>query len=373
MPRTNGSARHLAYYVTSHGFGHATRTCAILRELFLIHERRARAKLHLHIVGDVPRWIFDDLAPWDRFIRFRPKRCDFGLAQKDGIHVDHAATEAILATYLDGFDAVAREEAEFMREREISIVASDIPALPFLAASIAGIPSVGISNFGWDFIYRAYAGESAIFAEAIARFEDAYGRASLLLRLPFSPPMEIFPRRDDIPLVVRHARRSREAVRAELRLATDPRPIALLSFGGFGLKGLSAEALAEHDDVVFLVFGIDASAAPPNVLAIPDGRYFFPDLVRAADVIISKPGYSIVSEAIAHQRPMLYAPRDDFPEAAYLVAGLEAHVPAERIELDALSSGGLGAALDRLLASKEYRPLDRTDGAVVAAERILRG
>jgi L-arabinokinase len=362
--------RQIAFYITSHGLGHATRSSAIIRELFRATQGREPG-LRVDVVGELPAWVFDELAPWRASIRFRKKRCDFVLAQKDGVRIDYEATDLILADYLCGIDAQAGEEAAYLRAEGIDLVLSDIPAVPFAAAASAGIPSIGISNFGWDYIYRAYADRSRRFAEAAARFAEAYANASLLLRLPFSPQMEVFPRREDVPLVVRHARKSAQEIRAELGLAADRRPIALLSFGGFGLTDFDAGDLAAHDRFIFIAFGISARSVPAHVLMIPDGRCYFPDLVRASSVIVSKPGYSIVSEAVAHQRAFLYAPRDDFAEAPHLVRGLTAHVPARRIELADFASCAFIDALDALIASDDYHPLGRTDGASVAAARIL--
>ena len=43
------------------------------------------------------------------------------------------------------------------------------------------------------------------------------------------------------------------------------------------------------------------------------------DLVRAADVVVTKPGYGIISEAIANDAALLYTSRGRFVEYDVLV------------------------------------------------------
>jgi L-arabinokinase len=95
------------------------------------------------------------------------------------------------------------------------------------------------------------------------------------------------------------------------------------------------------------------------------------DLLRAADVIIAKPGYGIVADIIAHQVPVLYVERDDFPESHYLVQALNEFATAEFLPLDDLLSGSIEPQLVRLLTRDRHWPAVALNGAQIAAEKII--
>ncbi len=150
-----------------------------------------------------------------------------------------------------------------------------------------------------------------------------------------------------MPLVARHARQPREQTREQLNIAKDKK-VTLISFGGFGLQEFDFSPLAKLDDWVFITER-DLSTPAPNILSLINGHYSYPDLVAAADVIVTKPGYGIVSEAIANQRAVLYTSRGDFPEEPLLIEGLQRYTRCREISNHKLRSGDWHDALEALL------------------------
>ena len=53
--------------------------------------------------------------------------------------------------------------------------------------------------------------------------------------------------------------------------------------------------------------------------AMYDRGYRYEDLVRAVDVVVTKPGYGIISECLANDTALLYTSRGDFREYQVLV------------------------------------------------------
>jgi UDP-N-acetylglucosamine:LPS N-acetylglucosamine transferase len=88
-------------------------------------------------------------------------------------------------------------------------------------------------------------------------------------------------------------------------------------------------------------------------------------------VIVTKPGYGIVADALAHQKPVLYTNRGEFPEYGHLVQALDELTAAEFIAQDDLFSGNIETHLARLLGKDRKWPPVELNGAAVAAERIL--
>ena len=96
----------------------------------------------------------------------------------------------------------------------------------------------------------------------------------------------------------------------------------------------------------------------------------FPALMAAADVVVAKPGYGTVSEAIAAGCRLVYAERGDFPEYPIMVEEMKRYLPCEPVGNADLMAGRLGPAIARVL-EQAVPPAPRIDGARVVAERLL--
>ena len=57
----------------------------------------------------------------------------------------------------------------------------------------------------------------------------------------------------------------------------------------------------------------------PRRRSVSHGSFRYEDLVAAADVVVTKPGFGIIAECIAARTPMLYTSRGDFREYDLLV------------------------------------------------------
>lgn len=361
----------LVAYVSGHGFGHATRTAELLRAL-----RQLDPGLPLHVVGAVPPELFEGVVAGP--LRVRRLACDVGLVQRDALTIDLAATAAAWAGFARGFDALVRREATLLRQARTRLVLGDVPPLAFAAAAEAGVPSVALANFSWDWIYRHYAPRLPALAEAADACAAAYARCDLLLRLPFAGDLSVFPNIEDVPLLARRPRVGRADVRRRLGLSLGR--LVLISFGGIGVPGLDPGVLAALPDLHFFLVGETPGAAAPlrlpaNVTFVPRARLAeaglgYPDLVGAADALVTKPGYGIVSDAIGAGTGIVYTDRGDFPEYPILVEAIERWLPSAHISNADLLAGRWRAPLERVLGTPAPEP-PRTDGAAVAARRLL--
>jgi L-arabinokinase len=92
--------------------------------------------------------------------------------------------------------------------------------------------------------------------------------------------------------------------------------------------------------------------------------------VACADVVITKPGYGIVSEAIAAGTAVLYTRRGDFREQQLLIDGLHRFTRSQEIDNARLRSGDWGESLETLCQSAFPAERLPTHGDVVVAERL---
>ncbi len=347
----------LAVYVSGHGFGHLTRTCEVLREV-----RLRSAGLPITVSTAAPEWLVTAaVAPP---VTVRSLLCDVGLAQKDALAIDEEGTVERCRAFDAGFEALAAEEARFLRESGARLVLGDVPALAFAAAARAGVPAFGLANFSWDWIYRHLASRHPALLASAERAARAYAGAELLLALPFAGDLSAFPRREEVGLVARRPSVARGEARRRLGLENEQRPVALLSFGGIGLPGLSRERLAAQG--LCALFPEDL---PHHRLAALGLAY--EDVVGAADAAVTKPGYGIVTDAIGARTPLVYTDRGDFPEYPIMVAEMGRYLPSVHVSQETLRGGLIGEAIERARTLSWPAEAADTGGAARAAERIL--
>jgi L-arabinokinase len=264
-----------------------------------------------------------------------------------------------------------------MRRANAALVVSDAPPLACEAAALAGIPSLVIANFTWDWIYQGYSEYLFGAPELVPSIQRAYARAEAAWRLPMHGGFDTFGTVIDVPFVARHSRREADRVRAAFNLPLD-KPLVLSSFGGVGIKEMDlgkVDCLGEFA-IVHTVRHASDNPCSSGVFAITESSLYergfrYEDLVRAADVVVTKPGYGIISECIANDSAMLYTSRGRFAEYDVLVREMPRFLRCRYIEQDTLFAGRWREGLRALLASPSPPERPATDGAQVIARRLL--
>lgn len=356
-------------YISGHGFGHAS------REIEIIHALAARRPDWAIVLRTAvsPSLLARSLRVPHHVL---PGACDTGLVQRDSVTNDDEATTRETLAFYGSFDARVTEECDRLAGLDVAAIVADIPPLAFAVATRLGVPSVAVANFTWDWIYEW---QDAL-REApglLPLIRQAYGQATRALRLPLSHPFDVFPVVEDIPLVARAAGHSRAETRRRIGLPLD-RKVALLSFGGYGLQRLDVAGLDCLDEwTVLLTDRIAASVAPsPSVKFLSEEIFTtdlrYEDLVAAVDVVVTKPGYGIISECAAAGTAMLYTSRGRFREYDLLVQEMPALLRCRYLTQEALFAGRWKAALTALLAQPAPPERPAVNGAAVAAEWIER-
>jgi L-arabinokinase len=261
-------------------------------------------------------------------------------------------------------------ELSYIKNHDIRLIIGDTPPLCFEIAARAALPSISITNFTWDIIYRAYIEEYPGFGPLVEEMTRFYGNATLALTLPYPCDTSMFPRQQPIPWVARHSLLTRRQARMKFALPQSA-TIVLLSFGGLGLPHFPWTRLKQETDFLFVATGDDKQGSEDNLRLLPESQSQYEDLVRAADVIVTKPGYGIVADVLAHRLPILYTDRGNFSEYPYLVDALSACATSEFIPQEELLDGNVAPYLSRLLGKElNWPPVDLT-GAQIAATKIL--
>ena len=361
----------VTFYISGHGYGHASRQIEIINSL-----ARHMPTLGILVRTSAPRWLFDRTvrAPF----RFFECPCDTGIVQIDSLRLDEEESVRRAASFYATFEERVAREAAFLHEHRVDLVVCDAPPLACAAAEMAGRQSIVISNFTWEWIYGGYrALFERIGPHVIPTIRQAYAEAREGWRLPMHGGFADIRSVKDLPWVARHATVTRDAVLRRLAIPSD-RPLALASFGGYGVRDLDPATLDCLSTWTVVITGRETPAALPNGVAFVDESALYAsglryeDLVAACDVVVSKPGYGIISECIANDTALLYTSRGHFVEYDVMVREMPRVLRCAYIDQESLLAGRWHAALDELLAAPPVQAPPLTDGADVAASWLAR-
>lgn len=359
----NGRHAGIAYFISAHGFGHAVRSCDLIRSF-----ARLYPEIPITLSTGVPdEFIRDRLA--NASVTLRNETFDVGMVQLDSVQVDVEATlrrvielERKRADLIEGI-------AHFLRGSEIGLVVADIPFLPIAAAREAGVPSVVLANFTWDWIYEEFAERDARWRDLVARIAADYACADLLLRLPFHAPMPAFREVEDIPLLAEPGRPRREEI-ARVTGADSGKTWVLLSFASLRWGREAMERLERMAHVEFFAMApLDCPGG--GVHTVPREVIPFSDLLASVDVVVSKPGFGLLSECVVNRKPLIYVERTNFREYSILESAIRRHLPHRKISAEELYGGDIeGALRDILSAPAHFVPVPAGGGPRAAT--ILR-
>jgi len=361
----------IAFYISGHGFGHAARQIEVINAL----APRLPDGWRLVVRTGAARWLFDRTLR--ARVTFLPGDCDPGIVQIDSLRLDEAATAKAAAAFYATVDERVAAEAALLQAHEARLVIGDAPPLACAAAAAAGVASVVIGNFTWDWIYEAYEEAFAVDAPAVLPvIRQAYAAAKAGWRLPMHGGFATVPSVTDLPFVARHASRPKAQVLRALQIPAD-KPLALTSFGGYGLEGLDLDRLdCRHRWTVVSTGRTMPERVPEATAFVHEGWIYdrglrYEDIVAAVDVVVTKPGYGIISECIANRTAILYTSRGRFPEYDVMVRDMPRVLRSDYIDQEALLAGAWLDPLDALLAAPPPPERPATDGAQVTVGRIL--
>jgi len=308
----------IAYYVSAHGFGHMSRSSVVIAELLLrswvdcIHVSSNRV---------------DFLNFESPNLKKRRIKTDVGMAQRDSLSIDIPRTLLELHDFYSNQSNLLKSEIEWIKRNNIDLIITDVSSFPILLGLELSIPVIFVGNFTWDGIYEHYQDKTPAFKQYSEKLKVEYSFASEAFLLPFSMPMTMFLEKKNIGLVARRTPKSKQETRKSLGFS-DNQIYILLSFGAYGLE--ESQLQWKEFPKGFVLVSDDKTIEHPLVQKIESIPY--PEIVKAVDCVITKPGYGILSETLIAGTPILTTDRGDFAEVPYLIEGLESffswsHVP----------------------------------------------
>jgi hypothetical protein len=326
--------------ISGHGFGHAAQVVPVLNALI-----RLVPDLRILLRTTVPAAFFTDrlLPPWE----ISPVQQDIGCIQNGPLTIDVKQTWHEHARFHRSWEERLQAESDAMKAAAPNVILADTPYLALAAGQAAAIPSVALASFTWDLVLSEYIAPPSIDRRAILRLiRQAYTQADLALRIAPAPTMALFQRLIDIGPIAEPAPSAREQLTECLGLAPGEQTV-LVGFGGIPLDSLPFDRLESLTGYRFL---FDGSIPPESrrFVAIASLPFSFKTLTASVDVIMTKPGYGTLVEAVALQTPVVYVRRYNFADEQPLVDYLHQYGRGVELSLDDFTHGHWEESLQRV-------------------------
>ncbi|MFH1761785.1 MAG: hypothetical protein ABIA63_11860 [bacterium] len=358
---------NIAFYITGHGLGHISRQTLVIREILKIRPVSKifiRSKAHSwYIKGELG----------DK-VHHTPVACDTGVRQIDSLQLLKYESLKDFHTFYKNRTIFYKQELSFIRKNKISLIVTDFSHFAMELAGKAGIPCIGITNFTWDYIYEQYTAEYPEFAWIPGKIREMHKSCTEVFRLPFNHVFKGFKKIADIPMIAHFSAKKKKAIKAELCVPRNKKCV-LISFGGFSIQDFSSDWIRKQNSYFFMANETSNLSIPGlinfNFEFIKKSGLEYCDLVKAADVVVTKPGYGIISECLANKTGIIYTSRGPFREYSRLVKHIKKYLHGVYITPGKVKTGDLEEALHTYFKSKHRIITLPSHGAKYAAQKIL--
>jgi hypothetical protein len=319
--------------------------------------------IQFDIFTQVPRRFFHNSLVQN--FRYYHLCTDIGLVQTTSLREDLSATIRRLDAFFPLDHALITTLAALLRSASCALVLCDIAPMGIVAARAAGVASVLIENFTWDWLYQSYMQEEPRLARHIAYLRTLFATADHHIQTepvcdPCSADLTSLP-------VSRKLQHSPQQTRTRLGIPM-PAQAVLLTMGGVPEPHAFLSQLQHYRDLSFVVLGAgDTVERRNNVVLLPLRSAFFSlDLIYACDAVVSKVGYSTLAEVYHAGVPLGYVVRQQFRETPVLASYITAHMSGLAITEAAFSSGAWLSCLPDLLRLPRQPPRESRGAEQVA-------
>ena len=352
--------------ISGHGYGHAAQVVPVLNALSAIVPG-----LTVTLRTTVPASFFRDRLAirWEH----RPVQQDVGCIQDGPLKIDIEATWKAHQHFHETWDARLSSEVDGMQAASPALVIADTPYLAIEAASRAQIPTIALANFTWDLVLKEFCNTSDnSHQQLIQCIRGSYTKADLALRITPAPKIDAFPNMIDISPIASPNSPERDRLASVLDLTAKERTV-LVGFGGIPLTFLPLEQMEQLRPYRFLFDG----PVPPGysrIHSIETIPLSFKTLLASVDVIMTKPGYGTIVEAVALQQPIVYVRRYNFIDEPPLVDYLHRYGRGVELSIDDFTQGHWERALRKILElpmpTGHPPPTGATDAAKILAKLL---
>jgi len=351
--------KHVVFDVSGHGFGHFVQAAAVINKLGEQYP-------------DVRITIRTTVAP--RIVEGRIKvacdvinhSTDFGMLMDSALDVDRGKSFSRYQELHQNYEQAVIREAKLLSALKPDLLFSNVSYLSVAAAKHLGIPVVAMCSLNWADIFKGYF-ESTEAESIYQQMVDSYNQANVFLCPEPSMAMPNFRNVQKIAPLSSIGGNQRDRLMQFFPDAENVR-IVLVAPGGIP-TALPVEDWPHYEDAVFVTtWGHQSQRS--DMIDSTELSMEFIDLLKSVDVVLTKPGYGTVAEAMCNHVPMMYVCRNDWPEEPFLVDWLKTFGKVLEISREQMFSGEIKAELDELLSTSWMRPAPIANGEEQAVKII---
>ena len=323
-----------------------------------------------HLYTTVPEWFFAD--SWVQDWTYHHYVTDIGMVQKTALREDIDATLAQLARFIPFPAGHITPLVDELNALSVNLILCDISPLGLQVAAQAGIPSVLIENFTWDWIYSGYPDTADYFMPFVDYLRDRFALADVHIR---AAPYCDETRADLLAAPVSRRPRDKPGeMRNRLGIAPGQQAV-LITMGGIADRWDFSALSRRYPRTVFVIpAGAERELRIANILYLPHHHsYYHPDLVAACDAVIGKVGYSTIAETYWAGIPFGYISRPRFRESAELTKFIRATMPGLEISQEEFERGEWQEYIGDLLQLQPVRHAGQNGADQIAEYLTGRG
>ncbi len=353
----------IAYFISSHGFGHASRAIAVMEALSVYDP-----EIHFEIFTGTQEWLIRDAGL--RNYTYHPGAVDVGLVQLTPMDHDLPRSVENISAYLESIPERSDKLAAEILKLGVEKVICDISPLGIITGKKAGLPTYLFENFTWDWIYELYEEECPEFRQINEQLREIFIQADF--RMQSEPLCDPLPTADIlIPPASRKPHHTAAEFRASLGIP-DAHRIGLISMGGIPENLDFAVNSHIPDNLTLLLPGtFEKMEKIGNKILLPHhSDCYHPDMVQASDFIIGKAGYSTIAEVCNAGAAYGFISRANFRESDVTADFLRRRPNTLEIAQDRFEAFTLDEEINKLLELGRIPP-QPVNGSRIAAEFIL--
>jgi hypothetical protein len=335
----------VAYYISDYGYGHASRSIAILRELLRKEQNLRVVVCHSFAVS----FVQSSLSEFGKRVVYHTIHTDVGyVLHYQSLQADKDGLERELKNYIDQLPRMVDIELGVLMELDVQFVITDISFLAIEVAYGLRVPSIGISNFTWYTAYRGMIEDKYL----LEKIKSSYNKMTHFYAL--SGSVEPWENQQSYGYLSREIN-LKEVNRLKQRI--NPDATKNIIFMPVGLKidigDVSNLPIWYNPNCVFVV-SQNMNVRHPNVYQVPMGYNEVQNVVAASDLVISKAGWSTCAEAIISGKPLVIIERKGFNEDQNTTKALLADQLARVVRWEDLDKISFSEVIQSYKSAEKY-------------------
>jgi hypothetical protein len=297
--------------VSDHGYGHATRTIALVRDVLALGEfeiiiRNSNAfKLMRNVLTGCD---------------VRDARTDVGpIVNVKSNKLDTNSTFDSFSKWLGNErEWISKEISDVVSNHSPDLIVTDISPMALKLAKKIGCPCATVANFSWIDLLEPLPHHKEK-ENVLEWLSESFAIPDLVIRLPFSMNMKGF-RSSGIKKASLLYRKPTMSIDETVReIGETDKPLIVVSFGGRIPIHLDFD-IGDAKVVLLSPAPIEINDRMQVIVGHPESQ----NIIRAADFIIAKAGYSTLAECVAFRCPLDIITREGYPEDTVLVKEVSA-------------------------------------------------